>query len=357
MTLYSVLPLSNGGVRGKVAKKDIRVPSLKAYGRIVETPFGLLGTDENALTFALGYTMQQCPRLLQMFIRDIGLRGFRLNSLLKAEIRLQKHRKEGITDIEIRLPSRVHLIIEAKVGLNIPTLGKCKEYIEALKSSKEKERKLVILLEADAIPTLDLYRRQDKDCKEFLLAFQWIKLLEMRNNLLNEFPENRNEGKWIRAFFDFLEKEFEMKSYTTEVWIVPASMKPLWEGGWSFYDTHIKGKILYRTRKDRYSNQKPLYIALRTAGKVRTIQRVLKVEHEVTPIDKLPQLGNIKDSWPSERCTIWHLSDPTPLPQPIPTGDPLMRARHVFCDMDILLSSSSVRDVEQCMKQRYATSP
>lgn len=333
----------------------MRVPSLKAYGRMVETPFGLLGTDENALTFALGYTMQQCPRLLQMFLRDIGLRGFRLNSLLKAEIRLQKHRKEGITDIEIRLPSRVHLIIEAKVGLNIPTLVKCKEYIEALKASKEKQRKLVILLEADTIPTLDLYRRQDKDCKEFLLAFQWIKVLEMRNNLLNEFPENRNEGKWIRAFYDFLEKEFEMKSYTTEVWIVPASMKPLWEGGWSFYDTHIKGKIYYRTKKDRHTNQKPLYIALRTAGKVKTIQRVLIIEHEVPPIERLPLLNGTHASWGREPHTIWHLSEPTLLPQPIPTGDPLMRARHVFCDLDILISSSSIKEVEQRMKQRHST--
>lgn len=340
-----------------MAKKDIRVPSLKAYGRIVETPFGLLGTDENALTFALGYTMQQCPRLLQMFIRDIGLRGFQLNSLLKAEIRLQKHRKEGITDIEVRFPSRVHLIIEAKVGLNIPTLGKCKEYIEALKSSKERERKLVILLEADTIPTLDLYRRQDKDCKEFLLAYQWVKLLDMRNSLTYEFPENRNEGKWIRAFFDFLEKEFEMKSYTTEVWIVPANTQHLWEGGWSFYDTHIKGKVYYRTRKDRYTNHKPLYIALRAAGKVKTIQRVLRIEHEVPPIDRLPQLNNIKESWPREPHTIWHLSEPTHLPQPVPTGDPLMRARHVFCDMDILLSSSSVKEVEQRMKQRHSTGP
>lgn len=33
--------------------------------RAVTTPFGLLGTDKNALTFSLGYTFQQCPMLLQ----------------------------------------------------------------------------------------------------------------------------------------------------------------------------------------------------------------------------------------------------------------------------------------------------
>ena len=336
-----------------MTKKDIMMPSLRAYGRIVETPFGLLGTDENSLTFALGYTMQQCPRLLQMLLKDIGLSGFHLNTLLGAEISLQKYRKEGNTDIEIIVPGRLHLIIEAKVGLNIPALAQCKKYIKALKSSKEKERKLVILLEVDTLPTLDAYRCQDNDCAEFLLAYQWVKLLDMRHILPDELSEDTNEGKWIRAFFGFLDKEYTMKSYTNEVWIVPAnSIRPLWLGGWTLYDTHLKGKIYYRARKDGFTNRKPLYIALRTAGKVKNIQRVEGIEHDVAPIDRLPQFDNTKEPWVRQPHTIWHLSEPVPLPQPIPSGDPSMRARHVCCDIDILLSSSSIREAELRMQQR-----
>jgi hypothetical protein len=37
----------------------MKTPGLIAYGRMVCTPFGLPGTTENALTFALGYAFRQ----------------------------------------------------------------------------------------------------------------------------------------------------------------------------------------------------------------------------------------------------------------------------------------------------------
>ena len=326
-----------------------------AYGRQVKTPFGLLGADERALTFALGYTMQRCPRLLQKLLVAIGLKGFRLARLQSAEIHLETRRDVGLTDIEVLLPNRLHLIIEAKVGLNLPTVEQCSKYIKPLKSSTARERRLIMLLGADAMPILALYREMNKDCNEFLTGLQWVKLSEMRPFLFEEFGPDCDQGRWVRAFFDFLEGEFHTKSYTEEVWIVPAQTKALWEGGWSFYDTHTKGKIYYRSKKDRYTNQKPLYIALRAQGKVEFIQRVLKIKHGVQLVDCLPILKNVKERWPSEEPhTVWYLSEPVRLPKAIPTGDPSMRGRHLFCDMDILLSSSSVKEAAERMKRRSA---
>ena len=143
-----------------------------------------------------------------------------------------------------------------------------------------------------------------------------------------------------------------MKAYTDEVWVVPAGTQALWAGGWSFYDTHAKGRIYYKGPKDRFKNRKPLYIALRAGGQVRTIQRVMKIEHEVKPIAYLPELRHVKHQWPNEPSTIWHLSEPTLLPKPIPTGDRWMRARHVVCDLDVLLSCTSIKNAEERMHQR-----
>ena len=147
-----------------------------------------------------------------------------------------------------------------------------------------------------------------------------------------------------------------MKAYTEEVWIIPAQTKPLWTNGWSFHDTHIKGRrIYYRTKKDRFTSQRPLYIAFRADGKVTAIQRVDRVEHEAAPIDYVPQLRNVKGSWPSEPHTVWHLSEPVPLPRAIRTGDRNMRGRHVYCDVDILISSPTIKDAVDRMKQRRNT--
>lgn len=329
------------------------MPNLFAYGRQVRTPFGILGTDENSLTFALGYTMQQCPRLLQMFLSAIGLKGIRIASLQHAKIHLQTHRAEGITDIEVILPGRFHVIIEAKVGLNIPSLEQCRRYIKTLKSSTAKECRLVMLVDADTAQTLEVYRGKDEVLDQFLVGFRWVEFFDMRPGLFKKLSPNHNEGRWVRAFFEFLDGEFQMKSYTEEVWIVPASTKPLWEGGWSLYDTHVKGKIYYRTTRIK---QRPLYIALRANGQVKALQRVLRVEYEAKLTDYVPEMKSIKPSWPSKPHTIWHLSEPTSLPKSIRTGDKFMRARHVYCDIDILLSSSTVKEAEERMKQRKTNS-
>lgn len=328
------------------------IPALFAYGREVKTPFGLLGTDEKALTFALAYTMHRCPRLLQRFLSAIGVKRFHLGSLRKAKISLETHQDLAITDIEIVIPDRLHVIIEAKVGLNLPTLEQLGKYTRRLKKSGASSRKLVMLLNTDYLPLLDHYKRQDEGCRRFLAGFSWHDLLGMKPGLFDEFPANSPERSWTRAFFDFMQGEFSMKAFTDEVWIVPAQKTPLWEGGWSFYDTHIESRIYYRAKKDRYTNHIPLYIALRGGGMVAFIQRVLKIEHGINPVQYCPQLQNVNAPWPLEPHTIWHLAEPLSLPKPIPTGDRFMRGRHVFCDMDILLSSTSVRDIEERMKLR-----
>ena len=95
--------------------------SLFAHGRPVRSAFDLLGSDENALTFALGYTFRQCPGYLQAFLREVGLGGLRRRTLAQAAIWLQRSdRTSGITDIEVVLDGRLHVIIEAKIGLGVP---------------------------------------------------------------------------------------------------------------------------------------------------------------------------------------------------------------------------------------------
>src|SRR6185295_8592934 len=112
--------------------------ALHAHNRAVNSPFGLLGTDENALSFALGYTFQQCMPLLQWFLKQIGIEGVYQSSLQQARIDLQRCASgQGITDIEIHLPGRFHVIVEAKVGLAVPTIEQCRKYLPRFRSTNE----------------------------------------------------------------------------------------------------------------------------------------------------------------------------------------------------------------------------
>jgi hypothetical protein len=142
-----------------------------------------------------------------------------------------------------------------------------------------------------------------------------------------------------------------MKCFTEEVWIVPVTTVPLWPGGWSFYDTHVRGHIYYHDNP-RFFAKRPLYIALRTRGRVEAIQRVLRVEHDGSLIKYVPELANSTEEWVKIPQTIWHLAEPVLLPRPLATGDATMRARHVSCDLDILLSAATLRDAVAMMQRR-----
>ncbi len=138
-----------------------------------------------------------------------------------------------------------------------------------------------------------------------------------------------------------------MKAFTTEVWILPTNDKPLWPGGWSYFDTHQKRKVYY----DKQATVRPLYIAFRANGKIDSLYRVLRIEHECCPVKYVPELRNVKKNWPNKPVTIWHLDDPVKLPRAIPTGGSLWQ-RRVHCDMDVLLSSHSVAEMEKRMGER-----
>jgi hypothetical protein len=333
-----------------VKHKLLTNPTLFAFGSEVKTPFGLLGKDENALTFAFGFTMQQCPVLLQRFLSSIGIRGMRINTLQKAEILLQEKDRNGITDLEIKVPNELYIIVEAKVRLRVPTINQCRRYIQKLKAANERAKRLVIILDCDPGPIISEYCSKNSDCASFLTGIHWSDLNRYQINSTKAIDANE-QLRWLQHFFRFMNEEYHMKSFTDEVWIPPASTRPLWKDGKSLYDTHIQGRIYYH---NRFTNRKPLYIAFHAGGEVKYIQRVLRIEHNAKPVDYYKQLENVKKgAWPRKPHTIWHLSEPAKLPKPLKSG-PIWR-RHITCDFDLLLTCNTVKQIEERMKERRST--
>jgi hypothetical protein len=149
-------------------------PRLDVHGRDVRTPFGLLGTSENALTFSLGFTFQQCPRLLKCFLRDVGIAGVRPDLLRSARIYLQRTSSaEGrdITDVEIQVPGLAHVIIEAKIGLSVPTLSQCLQYLPRFNAKKEPQQKLVALVESPATNFIEQYQADKPELRSLLVGY------------------------------------------------------------------------------------------------------------------------------------------------------------------------------------------
>jgi hypothetical protein len=324
--------------------------ALHAYGRLVTTPFGLLGTNENALSFALAYTFQQCSPLLHWFLRAIGIPGVHQSALQKARIDLQEHRSgepsQGITDIEIHLQGTFHVIIEAKVGLAVPAMEQCRKYLARFHD--EPSQKLVALIQSPDRALLEGYTKKDRALARRLVGFQWAGFIPECVRLMLGTSASSHEKEWVRSFYSFLDQEYTMKAFSTEVWLLAISTELLWPNGMSHWDIHQKYRLWWDYKEH---SVRPLYLAFRVDGKLDSIWRVNGIEHDVPMIDRVPEMKNIKSDWPKKPATIWHFDPPVKLAHPIRTGAGMYN-RRVRCDLDLLLSCETVSEIEAAMSKR-----
>lgn len=320
--------------------------------RRVNTPFGLLGSDENALSYSLGYTFQQCIPLLQWFLYQVGIQGIHQKVFRKTQIHLQRYRsgdsQEGITDIEIQLAGYFHVVIEAKVGLAVPTLEQCQKYLPRLQKSNEPKQRIVAVVQSPDDSFKADYVQRDPELFSRLRCFNWAEFIPQCISLMTDESITHEANSWIRHFYRFLDEEYGMKAFSTEVWILPIDTTPLWPNGISFWDIHQKYNIYFDSVSPAV---RPLYFGFRVDGQVNAIYRVSRIEQAVRVIDSVPELQNVKEEWPKKLHTIWHFGPPVPLANPLKTGGG-MYSRRVRCDFDLLLTCKTVKDIEQEMGKR-----
>ena len=325
-------------------------PVLTLHHRSINSPFGLIGTNENALTFALGYTFQQCVPLLQWFLKKLDIHGVRTSSLKKATIDLQRRRGDsdkGVTDIEIRLAGQFHVIVEAKVGLGLPTISQCQPYVERLLSADEPVQKLVALLPGDA----GEYLLRELACESALFSrlvtLSWPQFIPPCIQLIGDASVSQPSQDWLRAFHSFLDEEYRMKAFTTEVWILAANTKEIGRSGVSHWDIHQQYRVWWDYREHTV---RPLYMAFRADGVVDSVWKVNKIEYGMPISELVPELRGYQD----HPATIWHFDTPVPLPKPLRTGAGMYN-RRVRCDFDLLLTCSTVNEIAFEMAQRRLT--
>ena len=115
------------------------------HNRKLGSVFELLGSNENDITYSIGWALSECPSFLTVVL----CRLFKtLTSVDVTEIRLQTHKTgSGITDVEILGPPNLHVIIEAKRGLQLPGEPQLRMYAARLKEQNCKHQALVAMAE------------------------------------------------------------------------------------------------------------------------------------------------------------------------------------------------------------------
>jgi hypothetical protein len=122
----------------------MRMADLYLHGRELKSIFELLGSNENGITYSVGWALSQYP----VFCKAIVRKAFADDRYPNAHtIRLQEFEHDkGITDIEI-LGDGYHIIVEAKRGWALPGLDQLRLYAPRLKSSGQTRKLLLVMAE------------------------------------------------------------------------------------------------------------------------------------------------------------------------------------------------------------------
>ncbi len=284
------------------------------HGEAISSDYRLLGSDENALTLALGHCLSLDDAFLAAFLRQCDFRGIKSTQVRNAIIGLQAHQiEQGITDLEIHIPKRLHLIIEAKVGGQFPKREQVEKYVKRLRYQGSRGKVMVL--------TRDPNDRMESNLRaEFpkRVGFRtWNEVLE----LAQEHAANEDEHAFsaVRAFADFMKEVYGMSIYAPDVFMVPLATKK-WKAtskGESVADLHVKHRFWVT---DDRSHRPSRYMGFRFDGRLQYIGRIKEIKRDVKSSEISPYATEF---WSRERLwEVVRLEELVKFPYHIAIGKP-----------------------------------
>lgn len=296
------------------------------------TVFQLLGLDENSATFALGWTMERSPHLAGLFLGDV-LRG--PSEPCSIHIELQRHGRDGgFTDMELRRASDVHVIVEAKRGMVLPTIDQLVRYRPRFDQVATGSNALVSL---SALGRDIAERRLPKDVDGVpLVHIAWRDVVALAKVALRA-RGGYEERVWLRQLIQHLEA-FAAMDMTRDnmVYVVSLGSGSIRsESPYTWVDV-VKGGRYFHPIGQRWPTQPPNYIGFRYAGELRSVHRI--VRHDV-----VRDVSSVNPLWPTTAADhfVYELGPamrpPSTMRAGVP-GDAVQRSARVYAAIDTLLT-------------------
>ena len=316
--------------------------SLRLYNRPVSSDYQLLGNDENALTFALGHCLSRDDEFLAAFLRWCGFKGTTKTQAGHAEINLQSFQKfEGITDLEVLIPGRLQLIVEAKVGGGFPEENQVATYVKRLMNSTISSRILVLTQVGDG----QMESRLRKSFVKRITFRTWAGVRELALRIAQHEDSTFN----VQTLSDFMKEVYGMSlDAEEEVWIVPLSAELLGrQKNVSVADLHVKHSFwVMGARTPRRS----LYMGFRYNGHLQYIGRIGRIDRGIKSRQIGPKLAMEYWREKHEPYDVVRLENLIRFPKKLPSGN--LHNRHVYCDFDLLLSSDTIVEAANRTSER-----
>jgi hypothetical protein len=309
------------------------------HKRLVQSVFNLLGDSENDITYSIGWAFAKSPVFLEKFIKKLNDSGdVDLDSLV---ISLQEHQTDlGITDIEIR-GSGLHIIIEAKRGLWLPSETQLRQYLPRFNPTAAKK---IFVTMAECSKDY-AYQHLPKEIQEIPIKhFSWQEI-----GALSTFGEGSHAEKRLME---------ELRKYLTTIvsmqkqdsnWVYVVSLGGEFVEGLSFIDVvNKRKKYFHPVGGNGWPKEPPNYMGFRYWGELQSIHHVESVQVINNFYPHFPECDDEKTSGP---LFLYELGEPIVPGNSIPTGNIFASGRK-WAMIDLLLTSKTIAEACDKSKER-----
>lgn len=319
---------------------------LYLHNNRVYSVFQLLGEHENDISYSVAWALANCPSFLNEFLQKVIGSTVDVSDVV---IRLQQYESDGgITDIEIELPGRFYVIIEAKRGWNLPSRAQLEKYAErrSLSESKAPSRVLVVLtecsreyaemhLEAPNIPGVPVVPLSWKDTATIAR---------------NAHPRGSHaEKRVLNELTTYLGGLMTMQKIDSN-WVYVVSLARGTPQSWriSWIDiVNTRHYYFHPAGVRGWPKEPPNYIAFRYSGKLQSIHHIDGYEVVTNIYERIPEIPD--EEW--EPHFVYALGPAFSPGKEIRTGN-IYRNGRVWCMLDTLFTYETISDARDLSEKR-----
>lgn len=324
---------------------------LTKHGNAVHTVFDLLGRKENDLSFSLGWAWQQCPRFLSVLVEHFTGAALTPAEHSVATVRLQQHdqAKGGYTDVEIDIPGRCYIVLELKLGWNLPTVAQLDRYARR-KGFREKVYpfKAVVTLSECSTEYANHHLPVERLERAILLHLNWQRVIQLARE---SRPRSGHAAKrLLDQFVRYLNTATSMRRIDSN-WVLVVSLSRQRMPGWNLNFMQIARERMryFHPVGRRWPTEALNYIGFRYDGRLQSIHHIDSFIVTDDPNPVFPEANGHLFDVPH---FIYTLGPEIPLPAKIPAGPSIRWSARTWCMLDTLLTSDTITDAMNISKER-----
>ena len=325
----------------------MRSAPLTRYSRPVGSVFSLLGENERAITDSLAWVLSVSPAFRSALLKK--LTGTHPTGQ-EFEVATQTAGKDaGFTDIEINGRTSRHLVIEAKRGWQLPSIGQLRRYARRLIERRTVKKHALLVSASECSQTYAKLHLPQRVLGVPVTHISWPSLLEVAKRSHTN-ASGAHEKQWLRELVSFLQGIASMQDVmSNKVFVVALNTQEIHKGsGYTWADVVTRDHQYFHPVGDTWPMSPPNYIAFRYEGRLQSI-------HHIEGYHVSSQLRKDNRKWPfTHRPHFVYKLGPSIRPQfEMRTGALYMNAR-VWCLIDTLLSGKyrTIREARDASQKR-----